>query len=90
MSDHDIVIEYEGQTTKKPRWVYIYKKGNIENIRGDMITFRRELDKDRIKSADEIYNTFVEVIKTSTENTYLIRHSAEDGMHRGSTGILRD
>ena len=32
-----------------------------------MITFRRELEKDRTKSADEMYNKFVEVIRTSTE-----------------------
>ena len=32
-----------------------------------MITFRRELEKDRTKSADEMFNKFVEVIRTSTE-----------------------
>ena len=47
--------------------VYIYKNGNIENIREDMIAFRRELEKDRTKSADEMYNKFVDVIRTSIE-----------------------
>ena len=32
-----------------------------------MVTFRRELEKDRTKSADEMYNKFVEVIQTSTK-----------------------
>ena len=54
-------------TKKKPRRVYIYKNGNIENIREDMITFRRELEKDKTKSADEKYNKFVEIIRASTE-----------------------
>ena len=71
MSDHEIVISIVDMkaktTTKKPRRVYIYKNGNIENIREDMITFRRELEKDRTKSADEMYNKFVEVIRTSTK-----------------------
>ena len=71
MSDHEIVIsivDVNTKTTKKkPRRVHIYKNGNIENIREDMITFRRELEKARTKSADEMYNKFVEVIRTSTE-----------------------
>ena len=71
MSDHEIVIsivDMKAKTTKKkPRRVYIYKNGNIENIREDMIIFRRELEKDRTKAADEMYNKFVEVIRTSTE-----------------------
>ena len=71
MSDHDIVIsivDMKAKTTKKkPRRVYIYKNGNIENIRKDMITFRAELEKDRTKSADEMYNQFVDVIRISTE-----------------------
>ncbi len=71
MSDHEIVInivDMKAKTTKKkPRRVYIYKNGNIENIREDIITFRRELEKDRTKSPDEMYNKFVEVIRTSTE-----------------------
>ena len=44
MSDHEIVIsigDMKAKTTKKkPRRVYIYKNGNIENVRED-ITFRR-------------------------------------------------
>ena len=76
-------------TMNKPRRVYIYKNGNMENIREDMITFRRELEKDRTKSADEMYNKFVEDIQTSTEKR-LVKHSTEDGMSRGSTGILGD
>ena len=71
MSDHEIVIsivDMKAKTTKKkPRRVYIYKNGNIENIREDMITFRRELEKDKTKSADEKYNKFVEIIRASTE-----------------------
>ena len=74
-------------TMNKPRRVYIYKNGNMENIREDMITFRRELEKDRTKSADEMYNKFVEDIQTSTEKR-LVKHSTEDGMSRGSTGIF--
>ena len=66
MSDHEIVINIvdmkDKATKKKPRRVYIYKNGNIEDIGEDMITFRRELEKDRTKSADEMYNQFVEVI----------------------------
>ena len=63
MSDHEIVIcivDMKAKITKKkPRRVYIYKNGNMENIREDMITFRRELEKDRTKSADEMYKKFV-------------------------------
>ena len=43
MSDHEIVIsivDMKAKTTKKkPRRVYIYKNGNIKNIREDLITF---------------------------------------------------
>ena len=71
MSDHEIVIsivDMKAKTTKKkPRRVYIYKNGNIKNIREDLITFRRELEKDMTISVDEMYNNFVEVIRTSTE-----------------------
>ena len=45
MSDEDIVlssVDMKAKTTKKtPRRIYIYKNGNIENIREDVITFRR-------------------------------------------------
>ena len=79
MSDHTIVIvDMKAKTTKKtPRRVYIYKNGNIENIREDMVTFRRELEKDRTKSADEMYNRCVEVIRTSTEK--IIPHKTLSG-----------
>ena len=46
----------------------MYKNGNIDNVINDMITFRRELEKDITKSADGMYNQFAEVIRTSNEN----------------------
>ena len=45
------IVDMKAKTTKKkPRQIYIYKNGNIENIREDIITFRRELEKDRTGS----------------------------------------
>ena len=74
ISDHEIVIsivDMKAKTTNKKPWrVYIdIQERQYQNIRENLITliFRRELEKDMTISVDEMYNKFVEVIRTSTE-----------------------
>ena len=78
MSDHEIVInivDMKAKTTKKkPRRVYIYKNGNIENIREDMLKCRRELEKDITKSADKCTTHLSKLFERQLKNIYRTGH----------------